>query len=320
MSRLVAIKKRPVQSQANPADLLEMPMANTAGNNLSSSSERPSGQTLIDMLKEHLLFLVPFALLLVFYAPVLYGLTFDWYDDPNYSHGFLVPLVSAFLLWQKRKELLSAVSEVDYRGLILVIGGQLLFLVANGAAEYFTLRLSFIITLFGLVWLLYGRRTVALSWFEFGFLVFMIPIPYVIYYAATFPMQTLAAKATVGALKAIGMGAVRQGNIIHLQGTSLEVAEACSGLRSLVSLLALGALYSYMTQKTLLPRALLFASTVPIAIAGNVFRVFVTSLLVYTVSADITDEPLHSLMGLSVFVVAFLMLGVLGYIFRRVFR
>lgn len=263
---------------------------------------------------------IPFAALLLIYLPALYDLVVDWYTDDNYSHGFLVPIVSGVLLWRKRQKLLSVSRALDSRGLILVIVGLGLFIIANGAAEYFTLRFSFVLTLFGLTYYLFGKEVIRLSWFEFFFLVFMIPIPYVIYYAAASPMQTLATKITIGALNVIGMGAIRQGNIIHISGHSLEVAEACSGIRSLVSLLALGAIYAHTTQRRFGAQLILFLSTIPIAVIGNVFRVFVTSLIVYTVTDKVTEEPLHSLMGMSVFVVAFVALFILGLILRRVFR
>lgn len=263
---------------------------------------------------------LPYLLLAAFYAPVLYELVWDWAHDDNYSHGFLIPVVSAYLLWTKRKELATAARSVDNRGLAVMILGLLLFVLGNGAAEYFVVRFSFVVLLFGLTLYLFGRELIKLSWFEFFFLLFMIPIPYVIYFAATFPMQVLASKITVFILNLIGMGVVRQGNIIHLPGYSLEVAEACSGMRSLVSLLALGAIFAYVSQKRLSARVILFLSTIPIAVLANVFRVFVTSLLAYTISGEVAEEPIHSIMGLSVFVVAFVCLFIEGFILRKLFK
>ena len=262
----------------------------------------------------------PFVILFAIYLPTLYDLVGDWYHDSNYSHGFLVPLVSVYLLWQKREELKKTPAMIDPLGMIFVVFGLLLFILGNGAAEYFTVRFSFVVTLAGLVFLLFGREILKKVWFELFFLLFMIPIPYVIYYALTFPMQLLASKITAGVLNAIGMAVVRQGNIIHIDGYSLEVAEACSGMRSLVSLLALGALYAYLTQRHFWSKLTLFLSTIPIAVAANVFRVFITSLLAYTVTQEVTVEPLHSILGLSVFVVAFIMLFVVGFVLRRIDR
>jgi exosortase len=121
-------------------------------------------------------------------------------------------------------------------------------------------------------------------------------------------------------LNGIGMTVLRQGNIIILPDQTLEVAEACSGMRSLVSLLALGAIYAYMTQNKLSAQIILFASTVPIAVAGNIFRVFTTALIVYVSDVGVTEEPMHSIMGSSVFIVAFLLLFIFGAILRRLFK
>ena len=263
---------------------------------------------------------IPLGLLLVIYLPALYDLVLDWANDPNYSHGFLVPVISGWLIWQKRDKLARTTLNIDSTGLFFLIAGMILFVIGNGAAEYFTLRFSFVLTLTGLLWYLLGRELIRLIWFELFFLLFMIPIPYVIYYATTFPMQLLASKITAGVMNLIGMGVVRQGNILHIQGYSLEVAEACSGIRSLISLLALGALYAQMTQKRFSSKLLLLFSTIPIAVIGNVVRVMITSLIAYTITTDVTSEPTHSMLGMIVFVVAFILLFIFGAILSRLFK
>lgn len=263
----------------------------------------------------------PFVALVVVYLPALYELVTTWSQDANYSHGFLVPLVSLWLVWQKRQQLSAATTSVNAGGLALIIFSMALFVIGNGGAEYFTVRVSFVMALFGVVWYLFGGEIVKLVWFELCFLFFMVPIPYVIYFALTFPMQLLASKITAGILSAIGMQVVRQGNILNLaDGISLEVAEACSGMRSLMSLLALGALFAYMTQKRFAGKIILFLSTIPIAVAANVFRVFITALLAATVTPDVASEPLHSIMGLSVFVVSFILLLIFGAILKAVLK
>lgn len=261
---------------------------------------------------------IPLVALLLVYLPALMDLVADWYHDDNYSHGFLIPLVSGFLLWRKRDQLTAAPKAIDNRGLALIVLGMIMFVLANGAAEYFTARLSLVLTLFGLVWYLLGRQVVRLTLFEIALLLFMIPIPYVVYYAATFPMQLLASKITVSGLNLLGAGAIRQGNVIVLAGQSLEVAEACSGIRSLMSLLALGFIWAHLSQTRLAPKVLLFLSVIPIAVIANSARVLVTSVLAYAVTPEVTVEPWHSLMGLVTFAVAMLMLLVLSAIFRRV--
>lgn len=265
------------------------------------------------------LFLIVGLLLLV-YMPALIDLVTDWATDGNYSHGFLVPIISGYLIWRKRKELAELEKSTHWLGLAIVLAGMILFILGNGASEYFTVRVSLVITIFGLILYLYGKPTIRKSWFEIIFLFFMVPIPYVIYFSATFPMQLLASKITVSILNFIGMSVVRQGNIIHLPNQSLEVAEACSGMRSLISLLALGAIYAYLTQKRLSGKIILFLSTIPIAVLGNIFRVFLTAVIVYTSDLTITEGAPHFILGSSVFIVTIVLLFIFGAILKRVFR
>lgn len=261
---------------------------------------------------------VPLAALFLVFAPAFYDLVADWYNDANYSHGFLIPVISVLLLWRRRDFLRSLEFRPDALGLPVMVAGLVLFVLANAAAEYYTLRLSFVVTLFGLVWYLLGRTVARAAWFEIFYLIFMIPLPYVIYYTLAFPMQAGVTTLTVAVLDVIGIEVVRQGNIIHLAGQSLEVAAACSGIRSLLALLALGALYARLTQRGSAAQVILFIAMAPAAVAGNVVRVVLTSLLVHIRAVDITAEPLHTLLGLSVFLFAFMMLHTGSVILRRI--
>lgn len=260
------------------------------------------------------------SLLILVYLPTLIDLVTDWATDGNYSHGFLVPIIAGYLIWRKRREVAELEKSTSRLGLAIVLIGMILFVLGNGASEYFTVRFSLVVTIFGLILYLYGKRIIHSTWFEILFLFFMIPIPYVIYFSATFPMQLLASKVTVSILNFIGMSVVRQGNIIHLPNQSLEVAEACSGMRSLISLLALGAIYAYLTQKKLSAKIVLFLSTIPIAVLGNIFRVFLTAIIVYTSDINVTEGATHFLMGSSVFVVAFILLFIFGAVLKRIIK
>lgn len=260
---------------------------------------------------------ISFAVLAFLYLPALIGMAEVWWGDDNYSHGFLIPVISGYLLWKKRKELAEVPQSTGNNlGLFILICGMVIFVLATAAAEYFTLRSSMIITLIGLVWYLYGYQMIRKTWFELLFLFFMVPLPYVIYYSMTFPMQLFATTITTKILSFVGMSALQQGNIIHLPGYSLEVAEACSGLRSLISLLALGALYARFTQKTTGRQVFLFLSTIPIAIAANIFRLLFTAVGAYAVSRELAEDFLHELSGMMVFVVAFIMLFIWGAIIK----
>jgi exosortase len=272
-----------------------------------------------DIIKDRM-FLIVAGLTILIYLPAIIDLISDWWNDPNYSHGFLIPIISFYLIWRKKGDLADIKTESSRFGLAIIICGIILFVLGNGASEYFTVRLSLVIILFGLVLYHFGKALISKIWFALLFLVFMIPIPYVLYFSVAFPLQILASKITVTILNGIGMTVIRQGNIIILPNQVLEVAGACSGMRSLVSLLALGAIYAYLTQKKLPAQVILFLATVPIAVAGNVFRVLMTTLIVYLSDLGVTEEPMHSIMGASVFVIAFIMLFIFGAILRKLFK
>lgn len=251
-------------------------------------------------------------LLLLTYLPVFADLVKDWWQDPNYSHGFLIPPVCVYLLYRKRSNLIGMEKRSSWWGLPLLVCGLLLLIMGTAGAEYFTVRLSLVVVLSGLVAYLYGKRVLALLSVPILYLLFMIPIPYTIYYSLTLPMQLFASKCSVGLLSFLGIPVLRSGNIMVLPNYSLEVGEACSGLRSLVSLMALGFLFAYLTQKSTLNRAVLFASTPVIAIIANVFRVSATALGAYAVSPKLAEDFLHKLSGLLVFAVSVLCLVILG--------
>lgn len=255
------------------------------------------------------------ALILLAYFPVLLDLVSDWSTDDNYSHGFLVPLVAAYFLWRDRQRWRTTQFRYTPAGWVMVLLALGMFIAGTAGAEYFTARCSLVFLIFGLTWTFGGRPALRLAWFPIAYLLLMIPIPYVIYYTATFPMQLLASKVACKGLAIIGVPFARQGNVIHIPGYSLEVAEACSGLRSLVSLLALGAAYARLTQPNLSWQAILFICTVPIALAANIFRVWATALGAYAISPKVAEDFLHEFSGIVVFVISFLLLFIIGGVF-----
>jgi len=259
-------------------------------------------------------------LVAVVFLPVMRDLVFRWYDDPNYSHGFLVPLIAAYLIWRNRTELKQPPVKSNPVGLVVAVMGFGLFILANAGFEYFLVALSMVIVIFGLTLYLLGTELIRRIWFAFFILLFMIPIPGVVYFSLTFPMQLLASKISVGAMQALGMSVVRSGNVMILPNQSLEVAEACSGLRSLISLMAMGAFYGYLTQPRLSGKAIVFLSSIPIAVFSNIIRVFVTAMIAYVMDIDPTIEPLHTILGLSVFVVSFILLSLVSFIVRIFFK
>ena len=246
---------------------------------------------------------------------ILKDLVADWLHDDNYSHGFFIIPISAYLFFKKRTEL-TFPSENSRGGFGLFIIGILFIIIGTAASEFFTTRVGFVLALSGFAMYNLGYANFRKVWFSFFFLFFMIPIPSIIYYAATLPMQLFATKVTVFLLQVIGVPVARNGNIIALPDYMLEVVEACSGLRSLMTLLALGALYGYTRLPGKVLPIILFVATVPIAIVTNIFRIFTTALGAYAVSKELAEDFLHELSGMLVFVTALIMMLILGAVLR----
>ena len=255
-------------------------------------------------------------LIIGIYFQQLVDLVLQWWDDPNYGHGFLIPLVSIYLCWGKRDILKGIALNKCYPGLIILIIGLIFCIIGTAAAEFFTVRFSFVLVILGTILFFYGKEFTRQLWFPILFLIFMIPIPYVIYYAITFPMQLLSTNLASGLLKLFGLPILSQGNIIHLPNYSLEVVEACSGLRSLMTLSALGAAMAYMTQPSFISGSMLFLFSVPIAIGANVIRICITVIGALLISPKFAEGFLHEISGLVVFIVGFACLGLTGIIIK----
>jgi len=253
-------------------------------------------------------------IVIAIYFQVVIEMVTQWWDDSNYSHGFLIPIVSGYLIWQKKESLVNILHKKSNLGLIVIIFGSIIYIIGTAAAEFCTARFSFVLIIFGITLFYFGKKFMKELWFPILFLLFMIPIPYVIYYSVTFPMQLLSSQMASSFLQLIDLPVLRQGNIINLPNYTLEVAEACSGLRSLMTLSALGAAMAYMIQKTTSGGVFLFLLSVPIAIGANVFRIIITALGAYFISPKLAEGFLHEISGLVVFLVGFISLGMAGTI------
>ena len=269
------------------------------------------------MRKKHLPLILLSILLIGIYFQVIIELVVQWWDDPNYSHGFLIPLVSGFFVWKARKKLGTLPTQNSNWGLLVLVAGLGLYVVGTAAMEYFSVRFSMVVVVIGLVLYFGGRKFLKTLWFPLAFLVFMIPIPYVIYYSVTFPMQLFSSKLACGFLQLSGLSVMRQGNVIHLPNYSLEVIEACSGLRSLMTLSALGAAMAYMTQKSLVGGVIVFFSSIPIAIGANVFRLVITALGAFLISPKFAEGFLHEASGLVVFLSGLFCLSLVAVAVRQ---
>jgi exosortase len=243
------------------------------------------------------------ALLILCYAPILYRMGVQWATDENMGHGFFVPLVAGFIAWQRRATLLATPVRPNNSGLVLVVWGALQAVIATLGAELFTARLAFVIALVGVILYLGGTEWAKALRFPLLLLLFMIPIPAIIYAALTLKLQTLASELGEVMIGWMGIPVLRAGNTLQLPSQTLDIAEACSGIRSLLSLGFLSLVYAYFMDKRVWMRWALLAATVPIAIGANGIRVAVTGLM-SEINTKLAQGAFHELEGYIVFVVA----------------
>jgi exosortase len=219
------------------------------------------------------------ALLVVCYAPILRELVHVWATNDDMGHGFFVLPVAAFIAWRRRNLLTAEPARSNPWGLAILAWGCLQAIAATLAAELYTQRLAVVITLTGMVFYLGGRAWLRILRFPLFLLLFMIPIPQIIYSQLTFRLQETATILAEMILNVIGIPVLRSGNLLELPSQTLNVAEACSGIRSMLALAFLALVYAYFREDRRWVRGLLFLCSVPIAIGANAIRVAVTGVL-----------------------------------------
>ncbi len=242
------------------------------------------------------------------YQHVLVKLVHDWATDGNYSHGFLIVPIAAYLVWERRGRLAAAAARPSWLGLPLVVLSVALLGAGVLGAELFLTRVSILGVLAGAVVFLYGWRHLRILAFPLAFLLLMIPIPAIIFNQIAFPLQLLASRLGELALTIAGVPVLREGNVITLSNTSLEVAEACSGIRSLVSLLTLAIVYGYVMNRRAWARITLALASIPVAIAANGMRVAGTGMAAHYMGPEAAEGFFHEFSGWLLFVVAFILL------------
>jgi exosortase len=245
--------------------------------------------------------------------PELVSLAEMWDLDENYSYGYLIPPLALFFLWEKRSELVGLPSQGSAWGLALIGGALVMFLVGILGGVYFLPRASSVVLLAGGILWIGGWAWLRALLFPVAFLLLMIPIPRFIFIQIAFPLQLFAAQVAEELLYWLHIPMVRTGNVITLAHTELEVAEACSGLRSLLALITTGVTFAYFFGRTVLQRILIVASSVPIAIAVNALRVAGTGWLAHEFGMEVASGYYHTLEGFAMFGVAFAMLSLIGF-------
>ena len=275
--------------------------------------------TFNEALKQYRLQLVLVLPLLAWmYFRIVPDMVKDWYHDENYSHGFLVPIIAGYFIWQRWPDLKERLVKPNGWGLLIVVFGVLQLLVAWLGTEYFTMRSSLIVLLVGMTLFWFGWEVLKEMALPLGYLIFMVPIPYIIYDMLAFPLKLFVTRVSVAFLKIVGVVVMREGNIIMFPATTLEVADACSGIRSLISLLAIATAYAFLMKTTNSRRWIIICSAVPIAVATNALRVIVTGILAQWWGAKAAEGFFHEFAGMAVFVLAMAMLVAFGEALRRI--
>jgi len=253
----------------------------------------------------------------LYYGPVV-SMVGEWYTDENYSHGFLIPLISGYLAWQRRDAIAKSPISPANTGIIFVALGLMLFLLGNVAGENFSMRFSLLVVVAGAIIFAYGYGFFGSMLFPYMYLFFMLPLPFILYDAVAFPLKLMVTDYSVAALKLFGIPVLRDGNIIELTNITLEVADACSGIRSIVSLLALSTAFAYFTQEGLLKRLILVSLAIPIAIIANAIRVIGTGFLASKIGAAAAQGFFHEFAGLVIFGIAIVMLIAAAYVLKKI--
>jgi exosortase len=243
-------------------------------------------------------------LLCVLYYRVAIKLVYDWYTIPDYSHGFLVPLFAIFLVWDKRKALSATPVKQSWSGIILVVFALAVLILGVYGVDLFTARMSFVMLLTGLIWTFLGWAMVRALLFPLLVLVLAIPFPVIVFNQITFPLQLLASRIASDVLPWLGVPTLHEGNVIELPIMKLEVAEACSGIRSLMSLFTLAVFYGYFLEKTTSRRVILALASIPIAVTANVVRIVGTGLCVQYWDPSKALGFFHEFSGWVMFVVS----------------
>jgi exosortase len=242
-------------------------------------------------------------LLIACYAPILRRLAMQWNDDPDMGHGFFVPLVVGMIVWQRREDLAATEIRPNWWGLLVVLFGAVQMILGVLGVELFTARTAFVVTVVGSVGFLGGTQLLKKLVFPLALLLLMIPIPAVVYNQLTFRLQLLASRLADGALEFLSIPVLREGNILELTNMKLSVVEACSGIRSLLTLTFLSLVYGCFFEKRLWVRAVLFLSTIPIAILANGSRVTVTGIL-SQIKPELAEGFFHESTGWILFMIS----------------
>jgi len=257
------------------------------------------------------------SLILILYALVIKNLIGQWWTDGNYGHGFFVPLFSSYVLWHERERWMKTEIKPSNFGFVVMLGAVGLLLLGSLGAELFISRFSLLVLIAGMILFLAGWSTLRAVSFPLSYLLWMIPIPVIIYNQITFPLQLMASRVATDWLERVQVPVLRDGNVLVMSNYSLEVVEACSGIRSLMTLIALAVAYGYFAEPRRSVRYILALLMIPIAILTNAFRITGACMLAHRYGPTTAEGFLHEFSGWVVFVSALVLMFLCHWILRQ---
>jgi exosortase len=251
-----------------------------------------------------LLLALLFAGFMLAYFPVWKSLVRTWYNSDDYSHGFFIVPICAYIIRQKRATLSTTQIRPSAWGLLVIMLALLLYLLGHLGEIATVASFSMVPVMAGMIIYFSGFQMFKELMFPLCLLLFMIPVPSQIYSTLTIPLQLLVSRVSTGIAGILGIPIFREGNVINLPEYNLQVVAACSGLRSMVSLLTLSAVFGYLTLRSNFLRTILFITGIPAAIVVNIFRVLLMIAAFYYFQYDLAEGSVHKVFGVVIFILA----------------
>ena len=258
------------------------------------------------------------SLVLFLYAPTLGALVKQWWTDPNFGHGFFIPLFSGHLLWRSQEVWRHKPINPSNWGLLIMIWAITLLVVGSLGAELFISRISLLVLISGIILFLAGWGVLEAVSFPLGYLFFMIPIPTIVYNQIAFPLQLLASRLATFCLEFAHVPVLRYGNLLSFSNYSLDIVEACSGIRSLTTLIAFVVGYAHLFEPRRWARCLLILLTFPIALASNAIRIVGTAVMARQFGPAAAKGFLHGFSSWAIFTASLILMCSLHWLLRRI--
>ena len=251
------------------------------------------------------------------FTPVFQGLISVWSNSEDYSHGFLIIPISLYIIWRKKEQLAAVDLNPSASGAVIVVVSLLVYVFSRYAGILSLAPVAMLAAVVGSVIYLFGFKMLRALAFPIFFLFLMVPIPSQIYSAMTLPLQLFVTQTTVEIARLFAVPILNEGNVIHLADRTLQVVAACSGMRSMISLFAICAIFGYFTLDSNVTRIILCACSVFIAVFINVVRVLSMVLAHQYFQYDLTHGTVHSIFGIMIFVLALVMVYIIQSILSQ---